>query len=96
MSTWPGSLGAPWPLDNPLACADAKVESSEIPKHAAPTKLDIVKKLETTALNVEVAPPKRAYASGILIKTYASLLLSEVQTLRILDANEDSAYGKPQ
>ena len=93
LSTWPDSLGVPWPLDNPLVCAAAQVESSEIPKHAPPMRLDTVKKLEPMALNVEIAPPKRAFASGILLMTYASLRLFGVQRLRSLEANEDSVYG---
>ena len=31
--TWSEAIGAPWPLDNPLACVAAQVESGEIPKH---------------------------------------------------------------
>ena len=64
LSTWSGTLGAPWPLDNPLVFAAAQEESSEIPKHAPPMKVDTIKKLGSMALNVEITPFKRAFASG--------------------------------
>ena len=57
------AIDAPWPLDNPLVGAAAHVESSEIPKHAPPTKHDTTKKLESLALEVEISPFKRAFAS---------------------------------
>ena len=93
LSTWSETLGVPWPIDNPLVCAAAQVESSEIPKHAPPAKLDTIEKLESSALNVEITPFKRAFASGILLMTYASIRFSDVQRLRSLDVNEDSAHG---
>ena len=93
LNTRSEALGVPWPLDNPLVCAAAQVESSEIPKHAPPMKLDTVKKIELMALNVEVAPSKRAFAAGILLMTYTSLRFSDVQRLRILEVNEDSIRG---
>ena len=64
--TWSEAPGDPWPLDSRVACADAQVESSEIPKHDPSMELDAIKKLESMALNVEVDPFKRACASGIL------------------------------
>ena len=76
-------------------CADAQVGSSEIPRHAPPTKLDAIKKLESMALNVEIAPFKRAFASGTLLVNYTSLRLSDVQRLRIPEVCEDSAHGTP-
>ena len=91
--TWSESIGISWPLDNPLVCAAAQVESSEIPKQAPPMKLDTIKKLELLALNVEISPPKRAFASGILLMTYTSLRFSDVQRLRSFEVNEDSARG---
>ena len=93
LSTWSEALGVPWPLDNPLVCAAAQVESNEIPKHEPPTKLDTIKKLEALAVNVEVSPSKRAFAAGILLVTYTSLRFSDVQTLRTLSANGDSIRG---
>ena len=95
LRTWSETLGAPRPLDNPLVCADAQVESNEVPKHAPPAKLDTVKKLEQMALNVEISPIKRAFDSGILLVTYASMRFSGVQRLRSLEVNEDSAHGAP-
>ena len=74
-------------------CAAAQVESSEIPKHAPPTKLDAIKKLASMALNVEIDPFKRAFASGILLMTYARLRFSDVQRLRILEVDADSGRG---
>ena len=65
--------GAPWPLGNPLVCAAEQVESSQIPKHDPPMELDAVRELDPLALNVEISPFKRAFASGILLLTYASL-----------------------
>ena len=50
LSTWSEAIGVPWPLDNPLVCAAAQVESNEIPKHAPPMKLDTIKKLEAIAV----------------------------------------------
>ena len=41
-----------------MAC-DAHVEPNEIPKHAPPMKLDTVEKLESHAIDIEVAPFKR-------------------------------------
>ena len=67
--TWSEALGAPWPPGNPLVCAAAQVESSEIPKHAPPMKPDTIKKLDSVALNVEIYPFKRTFASGILLMT---------------------------
>ena len=64
LSTWPDALGAPWPLGNPLVFSAAHVGSSEIHKHDPPTKLDTFKKLESMALNVEIAPFKRAFPLG--------------------------------
>ena len=93
LSTWSEALGIPWPLDNPLVCAAAQVESNEIPKHAPPMKLDTVKKLEEIALNVEVSPFKRAFDAGIILMTYTSLRFSDVQRLRSLEVDEDSVYG---
>ena len=92
---WSEALGLPWPHDNPLACAAAQVESSEIPKHAQPMKLDTIETPESMALNVEIDPLKRAFAFGILLMAYASLRFSDVQRLRILEVGEDSAHGKP-
>ena len=74
-------------------CAAAQVESSEIPKRDPPMKLDTIKKLESMALNVEVAPFRRAFAYGILLMTYTSLRFSDVQRLRILELDEDSVRG---
>ena len=85
--------GVPWPLGNPLVCAESQVGSSQIPKHDPPMKLDAVKKLEPLAVNAEISPFKRAFASGILLMTYARLRFSDAQGLRSLDANEDSAHG---
>ena len=93
--TWSEALGAPWPPGNPLVCAAAQVESSEIPKHAPPMKLGTIKKLESMALKVEIAPFRRAFASGALLMAYARLRFSDVQRLPILEANEDSARGSP-
>ena len=93
LSTWSESLGISWPLETPLVCAAAQVESNETPKHAPPMKLDTVKKLEELAVNVEVAPFKRAFAAGILLMTYTSLRFSDVQRLRTLAVNEDSIHG---
>ena len=93
LSTWSETLGVPWPLDNPLVCAAAQVESNEAPKHAPPVKLDTVKKLENMALNVEVTPCKRAFASGALLMTYTCLRFSDVQRLRIHEVNEGSVRG---
>ena len=56
-------------------------------------ELGHIEKLEEIALNVGVIPPKRAFASGIVLMTYMSLRFSGVQRSRILDVNEDSAYG---
>ena len=84
LNTRSEALGVPWPLDNPLVCAAAQVESSEIPKHAPQMKPGTVKKIEPTALNVEIDPFKRAFAAGILLMTYASLRFSDVQRLRSL------------
>ena len=64
LSTWSEALGAPWPLGNPLVFSAAHVGSSEIHKHDPPTKLDTIKKLESMALNVEIAPFKRAFPLG--------------------------------
>ena len=83
----------PWPLDNPLVCAAAQVESNEAPKHAPPTKLDTIKKLEGMAVNVEISPIKRARASGLLLMTYTRLMFSDVQRLRCLGGNKGSIYG---
>ena len=93
LSTWSETLGVPWPLDNPLVCAAAQVESSEVSKHAHPMKLDTIKQIGSMALNVEITPFKSAFASGILLMTYASLRFSDVQRLRILEVDEDSAHG---
>ena len=76
------ALGVPWPLGNPLAFAAEKAESSPIPKHDPPTKLDPVKKLESFPLNVDISPFKRAIASGILLMTYASLTSRDCAALR--------------
>ena len=65
LSTWSEALGVPWPLDNPLVCAAAQVESNDTPKHAPPMKLETIKKLEELATNVEIAPFKRTFAAGI-------------------------------
>ena len=65
LNTRPEALGVPWPLDNPLVCAAAQIESIEIPKHAPSMKLDTVRKIELTALIVEVDPFRRAFAAGI-------------------------------
>ena len=73
--------------------AAAQVESSEIPKHSPPKKLDTVKKLEEIALNVEVTPPKRAFAAGIVLMAYTSLRFSDVQKLSSLEVSEGSAHG---
>ena len=56
-------------------------------------KLDTVEKLEEIALNVEVAPFKRAFSAGVLLMTFASLRFSDVQRLRSLEMDEDSVYG---
>ena len=53
-------------------------------------KLDTVKKIEILALNVEIAPSRRAFDAGILLMTYESLRMSHVRRLRILDVDEDS------
>ena len=68
LSTWAESLGIDWPLENPIVCAAAHVDSNEVPKHAPPMKLDTIKKLEELALNVEVAPFKRAFADGASLR----------------------------
>ena len=92
-SIWAEAIGVNWPIDNPLVCAAAHVDSNDNPKHAPPAKLDTVKKLEELALNVEVAPSKRAFSTGVLLMTFARLRFSGVQRLRILDMNADSAQG---
>ena len=56
-------------------------------------KLDTIKKLEALAVNVVITPLKRDFASGILLMTYTSLSFSDVQILRIIEANEDSIRG---
>ena len=71
-------------------CTDAQVESSEIPKHAPPMKIETLKKLEEISLNVEFTPPKRAFAAGIVLMTYRSLRFSDVKRLRSLEVGEDS------
>ena len=73
LSTWAEALGINWPLENPLVCAAAHVDSNETPKHAPPMKLDTVKKLGELALNVGVTPSKRAFAAGVLLMTFSSL-----------------------
>ena len=93
LGTWSDALGISWPIDNPLVCAAAQVESSEIPNHAPPVNLDTIKKLEEIALNVEVAPFKRAFAAGIVLMTYTSLRFSDVQRLRSLEVYGGSIYG---
>ena len=50
-------LGLPRPLDIPLICADAHVESNQTPKHAPQMKRDAIKKLEALAPNVGMWPP---------------------------------------
>ena len=91
--TWSEALGAPRPLVDPLFRAVAQVESSEIQKHAPPMKLDTIRKLESMALSVEIDPFRRAFASGILLMTYASLRFSDVQRRRIIEVGEDSVRG---
>ena len=93
LSTWSEALGISWPLDNPLVCAAAHVESSDIPKHAPPMKLETVKKLEAIALDVTVTPFKRAFAAGALLMTFTSLRFSDAQRLRSPEKNDDSIFG---
>ena len=71
--TWSEALGISRPLENPLVCAAAHVDSNEIPKHAPPIKIDTIEKLEEVALNVEITPPMRVFADGVLLMTYTSL-----------------------
>ena len=93
LSTWAESLGINWPLANPIVCAAAHVDSDETPKHAPPMKLDTVKKSDELALNVEAAPPRRAFAAGVLSMAFTSLRFSDAQRLRSFEMNDDSAYG---
>ena len=93
ISARPEALGINLPLDNPIFCSAAHVDSNEAPKHAPQMKLDNVKKLEELTLNVEVAPFKRAFAEGVLLVTFTSLRFSDVQRLRSLEMNDDSVYG---
>ena len=90
---WYAALGAPWPIDNPLVCADAQVESNQVPKHDPPMKLDTIEKPDALAVNVEITPFKRVCAPGIQLITYTSLRFSDVQRLRILEVNDDSIRG---
>ena len=91
--TWSEAHGVPWPLDNPLVRSAAKGESGQVPKHDPPTKIDTIKKLDARAVNIEITPFKRAFASGSLLMTYTSLRFSYAQRLRSLEGNEDSVRG---
>ena len=93
ISAWSEALGFPWPLDNSLVCAAAQAESNDTPKHAPPMRLETIKKLEELATNVEISPFKRAFATGILLMTYATLRFSDVQRLRSLAVNDDTTHG---
>ena len=55
LSTGSEALGMTWALDNSLACADAQVQSSEIPNHDPPKKHGAIEKFEPMALNAEIA-----------------------------------------
>ena len=67
LSTWSEALGISRHLDNPLVCAAAHVDSSEIPRHAPPMKLDTIKKLDELALNVEVPPSSVPLPQGFFL-----------------------------
>ena len=71
----------------------AQVESSQIRKHDPPTQNDTVEKLEPFPLNGEISPFKRAFATGIILMTYARLRFSDAQRLRILEADAGSVHG---
>ena len=55
--------------------------------------LETVRKIEHLTTNTEANVYKRAFASGILLVTYASLRFSDVQRIRSCGANEDSVNG---
>ena len=87
------ALGVPWPIDNPLVCAAAQVESNQVPKHDPPMRLETIKQLGALSINVEMTPLKRAFASGIRLVTYTRLRFSGVQRFQSLEINEDSIRG---
>ena len=89
----PEALGVDWPLPNPLLTGAVSVETNEAPRQAPSMRLSTVKSREEISTNDLVAPYKRAYASGILPMTYASLMCSEAQRLRSFGVNGDAVYG---
>ena len=93
LTVWAEALGIDWPLTNPLVISAATVTSNDAPKQAPSIPLSTVKLIEQVALNVEVASRKLAYASAILLMSYASLRFSDAQRIRTIEMNEDSAHG---
>ena len=55
--------------------------------------IETAKLLEGVAANKEGAPCKRAFASGVLLMSYDSLRISDVQRLETFDVNSDSIRG---
>ena len=89
---WTDALGVLWNLRNPIVCAATQVEANDTPKHAAPTKLETVKKIELLSANVEFATFKRAPDAGIIVTTYAMLRFSGSRRLRSLEVSGDSIH----
>ena len=83
-TAWPEAIGISRPPKHPLLRVAAQFGPNEIPKHAPPTKLGAIRKLEEVALNVEVAPFIRAFLLGVRLMMYASLRISDVQRIRRL------------
>ena len=90
---WPEALGIDWPLANPLVISAATAPTNELPKQAPSMPPDAVRLIEGVALNIEVAPRRRAYASAILLMSYASLRFSDARRLKSFDVNHDSIRG---
>ena len=55
--------------------------------------INTVKEIEHIALNPEVCSYKRAFASGILLVTYAIPRFDDAQRLASLDVNNESVHG---
>ena len=90
---WAAALEIHWPLDHALICSAVSVESTTSAKHSPAMPIETAKLFGGVSTNKEVTPPKRAFAAGILLLSYAIQRISDVQRLGTFEVNSDSVHG---
>ena len=93
LTVWSDALGIDWPIASLLVISAAAIETNEEPKQAPEMDSSTVRQIEQTSTDAQICAYKRAFASGIVLATYASLRFSDVQRPRPFGTNEDSVRG---